>query len=106
MKNDINKIQFLPIILLVLAILAYIIEGTDILVNGQASMFKNYFSSVLGMMMLSPITGIPVGIIGLKQGWNKILSIIDIVIGTIVMIVLLVLVVMFFMMLGAIARTH
>lgn len=106
MKHDINKIQFLPIILLVLAILAYIIEGTDILVNGRASMLKNYFSSLLGTMMLTPVTGVPVGIIGLKKGWNKILSIIDIVIGAIVVIVLLVLVVMFFMMLGAIARTH
>ena len=106
MKHDINKIQFLPIILLILAILAYIIEGTDVLVNGQASMLKNYLSSLLGMMMLAPVTGIPVGIMGLKQGWNKILSIIDIVIGVIVVIVLLVLVIMFFMMLGAIARTH
>ena len=104
-NSNIRPIQFLPIILLALSIPAYFITKSAVLVN-SGSMLLRYLDELLGTITVTPISGLPIGIIGLKNGWNKALSVIDIVIGSVFALIFIVLIIMFFMMLGAIASTH
>lgn len=104
-KGVVKPIQFIPIVLFIASIPIYMITKSAVLTN-SGSMFLRQLDDLLGMIMLTPIAGLPIGITGLTKHWNKALSIIDIVIGVIFVIALIVLVIMFFLMLGAIAHTH
>ena len=82
-KNEkkLNVVMFLPIASIVLCGICFCIQRY-MPTSYTVTVFTNAFDSFVGLMMFLPMSGIPIGIIGLNKGWNKALSIINIVIGS------------------------
>jgi len=82
-KNEkkFNVVMFLPIASIVLCGICFCIQR-HMPTSYTVTAFTNAFDSFVGLMMFLPMSGIPIGIIGLSKGWNKVLSIINIVIGS------------------------
>ena len=97
MQKIMKALPFIPIVCLIISIIVGIkIGNTDYTTVNPNSTTNDIY----GVLLCLPLCGIPIGIIGLAKGENKVLSIINIIIGSLIFILPLIFTLMIITIIG------
>jgi len=97
MQKMIKALPFIPIVCLIISIIIGIkMSNTDYTTVDPNSTAND----ICGVLLCLPLCGIPIGIIGLAKGENKVLSIINIIIGSSIFILPLIFTLMIITIMG------
>ena len=84
-EKKLNIWMFIPIASMILFIICFFINKA-LPTSYTVTIWRNSFEAFSGLTMFLPMSGIPIGIIGLVKKWNKTLSIINIILGILTII--------------------